>query len=334
MTPRFGQTLPAELQNPIKIVLDSGNFGTYYQLIVWINVTLTPARHVPVIYANPVARLTGGLSQIAIEKLKAKKMKKLRVAGEGALAVGNLEKLHVLVPAAGATIWAQTRDITSKRQPANNQWSKLAEGITAPIAVLTEEDGTMDLVGRGHNGHAWHTRWDDTASGAPKAKWHDLGHAMNEEIALVRDGKALDIFMLNDEGAVMHAHIAGEAKSPTWKSLGGKISTELDAVSLSDGEIALFGLGKEGDVFHKMHSSNGKSAWTSFGSSANVQLSVLSDDKHGVVLFAITKNRSVSRKSWNGKTWSPSTDEWTELGNVDSLFAQRRRITGARSNPS
>ncbi len=308
---------PAELQSPITVVLDSGNWGTHYEVVAWINTSLTAPRHAPVIFVSPLSHVSAGLTNQSVERLTGQTKKKLSASGEGALALGSPNKVHVLVPGAGRTIWSQTRDLTGKTRQLTNSWNKLAEGISAPIVVFEDDKGSMDLVGCGANGHAWHAHWDGSA--AP-IKGHDLGHAMNEEVALLRKGKLVDIFLLNDNGEVMHAHLAEEGKKPTWKSLGGNIGSELTAIPLHTDEIALFGLGKDGDIWHNKLASNGKSNWSSLGNSANVQLSILADGKEHIVLFAINKDRHVSRKEWNGKAWSPADTKWTELGNLDLLF--------------
>jgi hypothetical protein len=148
---------------------------------------------------------------------------------------------------------------------------------------------------------------------------------MSEEVTLIREANNLDIFLLDKEGAVSHARVTGNGQAPGWKSLGGKLSTALQAFAVAEGEVHLLGVGSTGEVWHctinESHASNSKANWNALGGSSVVQLSVLGDGKHGLVLFAVSEDRTVYKKSWDGKAWTPSGNDWKKLGGLDLLFS-------------
>ncbi len=307
---------------PMELVLNSGNWGTNYEVIAWFNFTFVPPRHAPVIYVSPLAALTDGLH--APDNFKYHASQKLSTTGDGTLAFRTTKGVQVLVPGAGHALWSQTLSTENTNRKTSAPWKKLGDGVTAPMIVLPGPDDTIEMIASDVDGKAKHAKWDGTATGAAKVKWHDLGQSMTEEIAIARGTKSLDVFLLDSEGSVTQCPIGADGKPHKSTSLGGNLKTGLQAVATGDGEIHVLGLGSKGEVWHCTVSESAAAAskptWVSLGGSHTLQITVLPEGKHGLVIFAINKDRIVSRKTWNGKTWTPSTHDWKELGMLDELL--------------
>jgi hypothetical protein len=307
---------------PLQLILDSGDYGTSYEVIAWFSFAFVPPRHAPLIYASPIASLTDGLH--ASDKAKFHYSHKLGTADEGTLAFPTANKVQVLVPGAGHTLWSQTLKTVNTTRKALAPWTKLGENLTAPIVVLPNHEDTIDMVACGLDGNAKYANWDGTAAGAAKVKWHDLGQIMSEEIAIVRGTKSLQVFLLDSQGAVIQCPVGADGKPHKATSLEGNLKTGLQALATGEGEIQIFGLGSKGDIWHctisESATSTSKPTWTSLGGTHSLQLTVLPEEKNGLVIFAINKDRSVFRKTLKGKTWTPSGHDWKELGVLDKLF--------------
>jgi hypothetical protein len=309
-------------QGPIPFVISTGPGDTSYDVTTWLYVNLTPPRHAPIIYASPVQNLTSGLANSQVKRLQHSH--KMSTKNEGVLFMQSKGKMHAIVPSSGHTLMANTQDSKHVNLKANAPYVKLGEGLGAPLAVLQNEDGTLDVVATDTDGYAQYGQWDGTMNGAAKTKWHRLDQPAGEEIALVRGKDGLHVFTLNRRGAALHSHIATNGKRTAYESLGGHFSGNLQAIQTEDGNLYFFALGIDGDVCYiQIVGSETKQTTdriASLGGIDTVQFCAIPEDKHGIAIYALNKKRKLAHKVYNGSSFKPSLKGWEDMGLLDSLF--------------
>ena len=143
-------------------------------------------------------------------------------------------------------------------------WDSLGGWIDL-LTVASNEDGRLEVFGRGGDGAVWHN-WQ-TAPNNGWGGWYSLGGWIDIlTVGKNQDGR-LEIFARGGDGAVWHNwQLTPNGDWSGWNSLGGWIDL-LTVANNQDGRLELFARGGDGAVWHNWQTAinSGWSGWDSLG---------------------------------------------------------------------
>jgi len=134
--------------------------------------------------------------------------------------------IRVVVRAADKAYWMKTQSATHTGGVMWNDWKSLKGIMSSGPSVVVNDEGTLDVFGRGPDRHVWHKHEYLTKEGLTYTSWQDLGGiASTGPVSVVRGDGLLQLFARGPERAIW-TRAQEEAKNGTlawgpWESLGG-----------------------------------------------------------------------------------------------------------------
>jgi hypothetical protein len=172
-------------------------------------------------------------------------------------------RVEVAAQNTDSNVWAQSQ--TTAGGPAWNAWSSVGGSMaTAPVAGKLS-DGTVVLFAVDADGKLW-----AYAQSGSSPYWKSLGDVNltgNIGVAAVRDG--LQLFAVNDTGAVKTALYLADGSLSAWTDLGGAGATGAPAVVVYPGfRLRVLVHAADGTIATKYQDATGAwpAAWSTVGS--------------------------------------------------------------------
>jgi hypothetical protein len=186
------------------------------------------------------------------------------------------------------------------------------------LAAVSWDPRRIDMFGVGADGGMLHRWMDEPAVGAPQwSGWHSLGDSnfVSPPAAVAREANRLDVFAVDEEGAMQHNWWDGQEWHPSWLSLGGIFTSAPAAVSWDPHRIDVFGVGGDGAMFHNWLDV-GSSQWAGWHSLGRLRFAstpaAVSWGPNRLDVFAVGEDGAMHHLWWD--VGSPPTPDWHSLG--------------------
>jgi hypothetical protein len=216
-------------------------------------------------------------------------------AGAGALGTDGAT-VHVATRATDGSVW---------HRPIGGRWNQAGGGIVGDPDLASAGPGHIDVVGLGGDRRAWIRRLDVGSA------WQPVGTGQfSSALSIVSPSPGrLDLFGRGLDGALWHGTLDNGVFGG-WRSLGGALGSEPDAVAVAGGRIAVFAAGTDGALWQRTFDGTRWLPWSTLGGGLSAGPGAVSwgPDRIDVVIRGL--DGSVYHRSWNGTGWSA----WRGLG--------------------
>jgi len=131
--------------------------------------------------------------------------------------------------------------------------------LTSQPAVVSWDEGRLDIFAVGTDSALWHRWWDGSSWGG----WQSLGGVLESPPKAVSwSANRLDIFVTGTNSAIWHRWWDGSSWGG-WESLGGVLEAQLgtvgsgddrarvDAVAWAANRLDIFGVGMDSALWHR-----------------------------------------------------------------------------------
>lgn len=136
------------------------------------------------------------------------------------------------------------------------EWKSLGGNLTSPPAAARNQDGRLEVFGRGGDGALWHA-WE-TAPGAAFSGWSSLGGVVYDPTVGADKSGRLEVFVRGSDGKLYRIRqTAPNSGWEDWVGMGGEMQGGAGVANNADGRLEVFIQAPDGSVGHAWESSPG-----------------------------------------------------------------------------
>ena len=329
----------------VPMVLTTGNFGVAFTVNGSIAVQTRPG-------ISPVIR---SLSTMSKETSDIAALVKAGVFGgltpKGGKP-GNRRGQLVARGADGAVYRSMPN--TERWTPRDESWALAAPAVEGPVIAVAAEKNRLAFFALDPQGAVLRA---DVVGERSAAAWRKLTPRSKDgrftgALAAVTQAKSIELLAHDDAGAMFHLTLPLKGGRPEsdWRRIGEGLQGEFQTVSLGKDAFAVFALGRNGEVMHRIH-RNGhwrKDGWQVIAGASGVLLgaagagsgSVQSDESEpmGVALAVIGEDLKLHTLHWRDYP-AKQPERWVAHGDFQSWLVRpmkakpvpRRRALSIRS---
>lgn len=234
---------------------------------------------------------------------------------------------------ADGTVYRKIVDGERRQQQRDEGWIAAIPAVAGAVTAVATAAGRVALFALDAEGVVLRAEIaNDQSGGERPAKWQKLGGRFTGAVTAEALATSVELLASDDSGAAFHLTLPVKGGKPEsdWRRIGEGLQGGLQTVSLGKDTLAVFALGRRGEVMHKIY-SNGhwrKEGWQAISGASGVLLGAASagsesieSNSMGVALAVIGEDLNLHTLLWRDYP-AKKPERWVSHGDFQSWLVR------------